>query len=128
MSRDGATGFRDVEFDSPPTRTNLRMLTRVRFREADGKDRECFASIIELGWRSARIESARALDKGCRVTLVVVFPGQRQYANRHVLLNYLVSGTHDEMNLHYDLEAIEMDAESRERLAHYLNRNGGRER
>jgi len=103
------------------------MLTRVRFPLADGSERECFASIIELSARTARIESARPLDKGSRVTLQVVFPGQRQYANRHVQLHYIVSGVHDEMNLHYDLEAIEIDGESRERLVLFLSHgeNGG---
>ena len=118
----------DVETDKPPTRTDLRVLTRVRFRLADGTERECFASIIELSPRTARIESARPFEKGCRVTLQVVFPGQRQYASRHVQLHYIVSATSDEMNLHYDLEAIEMNAESRERLAHFLNRGTNRER
>lgn len=109
--------------ESIPTRTDLRLLTRVRFRDTDGSDRECFASIIELGARTARIESARPLEKGCGVTLQVVFPGQRQYANRHVQMSYFVSGAHDELNLHYDLEAAEMDAETRERLALYLSRD-----
>ena len=106
-----------------PTRTDLRLLTRVHFRDATTGQRECFASIIEMGPRTARIESARELEKGSRVTLHVVFPGQRQYASRHVQLHYLVCGTHDEDNLHYDLEAIEMAGEARERLALFLNRN-----
>jgi len=117
----------DVETEPAPTRTDLRLLTRVHFRDAEQGRRECFASIIELGPRSARIESARALEKGCRVTLQLVFPGQRQYASRHVLLNYVVCGAHDVANLHYDLEAIEMGGESRERLALFLNRNPNRE-
>lgn len=116
-----------MEIDSTPTRTDLRVLTRVQFRDPGGTDRECFASITLLGPRSARIESARALEKGCRVALQVVFPGQRQYANRQVQLHYVVCGMHDEMNLHYDLEAIEIDGESRERLAQYLNRNANGE-
>ena len=113
-----------MEIDNLPTRTDLRVLTRVRFPEADGTERECFASIIEISLRTARIESARPLEKGCQVTLQVVFPGQRKYANRHVLLDYVVCGAHDEHNLHYDLEAIEMGGESRERLALFLNRGG----
>ena len=101
-----------------PTRTDLRLLTRVQFRDAERGERECFASIIELGPRSGRIESARPLEKGDRRDpRRSVFPGQRQYANRHVQLNYVVRGPHDEPNLHYDLEATEMDGESRERLA-----------
>jgi len=111
-----------VEIDTPPTLTDLRVLTRVRFREPDGTQRECFASITELSARTARIESARPLAKGCRVTLQVVFPGQRQYASRHVQLHYLVSGAHDESNLQYDLDVVEMDGESRERLDLFLNR------
>ena len=39
--------------------------TRVRFRDADGEEREFFASIVELGPRSGRIESAQPLEKGC---------------------------------------------------------------
>jgi hypothetical protein len=116
-----------VEIDTAPTRTDLRLLTRVQVRDAEQGQRECFASIIELGPRRARIESARPLEKGSSVTLQVVFPGQREYANRHVQLHYRVSGTRDEMNLHYDLAAIEMDGESRERLALFLNRNPNRE-
>jgi hypothetical protein len=121
-SRDG-----DVEFESPPTLTDLRLLTRVHFRDGNAGQRECFASIVELGPRTARIESARALEKGSRVTLQVVFPGQRQYASRHVQLHYLVCGAFDELNLQYDLEAIEMNGESRERLALFLNRGANGE-
>jgi len=116
-----------VGIDTAPTCTDLRLLTRVRFRDANGLERQCFASIIELAPRTARIEAARPLDKGCRVTLSVVFPGQRQYANRHVQLQYIVSGAHDELNLHYDLEAIELDGESRERLVQFLSRNSNGE-
>jgi hypothetical protein len=112
-----------VETESAPTRTDLRVLTRVHFRDGAAGARECFASIIELGPRTARIESARPLEKGCRVTLQVVFPGQRQYANRHVQLHYVVCGAYDEENLHYDLEAIELDGEARERLTLFLNRS-----
>ena len=107
---------------TPPTRTELRLLTRVFFCDADGAERECFASILQLGPRTGRIESARPLETGDQVRLQVVFPGQRQYANRHVNLSYVVSGPHDEPNLHYDLEATEMDGETRERLALFLNR------
>ena len=114
-----------METEPSTTRTNLRLLTRVHFRDAQGADRECFANIIELGLHTGRIEAARPLDKGCRVTLQVVFPGQRQYENRHVKLHYLVCGAYDDENLQYDLEAIEMESESRERLALFLNRDPG---
>ena len=122
-----ATRVATLEIESAPSRTDLRLLTRVRFRERGGRDRACFASVTDLGPRSARIESARELEKGCRVTLQIVFPGQRQYANRQVDLHYVVAGAHDEHNLHYDLEAIEMDGESRERLALFLNRSPNQE-
>ena len=116
-----------METESAPTRTDLRLLTRVHFRDATAGQRECFASITQLGPRAARIEAARPLEKGSRVTLQVVFPGQRQYANRHVQLHYVVCDAYDEENLHYDLEAIEMDGESRERLTLFLNRNPSEE-
>ena len=77
----------------------------------------CFASILQLGPRTGRIESARPLKFGDQVRLQVVFPGQRQYATRHVNLSYVVSGPHDEPNLHYDLGAAVMDGETRKRLA-----------
>jgi hypothetical protein len=112
---------------SPPVRTDLRLLTRVHFRDAAGCDRECLASILELGPRSGRIESARPLEKGCLLELRVAFPGQRQYANRHVQLRYFVRGPHDEPNLHYDLDAADMDGETRERLALFLSRDSSRE-
>jgi hypothetical protein len=121
------TGSAALDIEGAPIRTDLRLLTRVRFREPGGRDRACFASVTDLGPRSARIESARALEKGCRVTLQVVFPGQRQYSNRHVDLHYVVAGAHDEDNLHYELEVIEMDEESRERLALFLNRSPSQE-
>ena len=98
-----------VETEADPTRTDLHLLTRVRFRDADGEEREFFASILELGPRSGRIESARPLETGCQLRLQVVFPRQRQYANRQVQLNYVVRGPHDEPNLLYDLDATEMD-------------------
>jgi hypothetical protein len=111
-----------VKKEAAPTRTELRLLTRVHFRDAEGESRECFASILELGPQSGRIESARPLETGCELRLQVVFPGQRQYANRHVELSYVVRRAHDEPNLHYDLDAINMDGETRERLALYLRR------
>lgn len=111
-----------MDTEPDPTRINLRLLTRVRFRDADGVSRECFASILELGPRTGRIESARSLETGCELCLQVVFPGQRQYPNRTVQLNYVVRAARDEQNLQYDLEATEMDCETRERLALYLRR------
>jgi hypothetical protein len=108
--------------EADPTRTNLRLLTRVRFRDAGGADRECFASIIELGPRTGRIESPRELEVGCELQLQVVFPGQRQYETRHVRLDYVVRAPFDESNLLYDLEVTQMNDESRERLALFLKR------
>ena len=80
-------------------------------------------SIVELGPRTGRIESARPLEKGCRLELRVVFPGQREYAKRHVRLHYVVREAYDEENLRYELDAIEMDPEARERLAAFLCRD-----
>jgi hypothetical protein len=111
-----------VQEESDPTRTGLHLLTRVRFRDADGEERKFFASIIELGPRRGRIQSGQPLERGCHVQLQLVFPHQRQYANRLVLLNYVVRGPHDEPNLLYDLDATEMDRETRERLSLYLRR------
>jgi hypothetical protein len=111
-----------VEKEAAPTRTDLHLLARVRLRDAEGEDREFFASIIELGLRSGRIESGQPLTTGCHLRLDVVFPRQRQYANRKVSLNYVVRGPHDEPNLLYDLVAAEMDRETRERLSIYLRR------
>ena len=111
-----------VEQEADPIRTDLHLLARVRFRNADGEEREFFASIIELGPRTGRIESGRVLEKGCPIQLHVVFPRQREFANRHVQLNYVVRGPHDEPNLIYDIDATEMDRETRERLSRYLRR------
>ena len=57
-----------VEPEDDPTRTDLHLLTRVRFSDADGEDREFFASILELGPRSGRIESGRPLETGCQLS------------------------------------------------------------
>ena len=111
-----------MEPEADPTRTDLHLLTRVRFRDADGEEREFFASIIELGPCSGRIQSGQPLATGCPVQLQLVFPYQRQYAKRQVQLNYVVRGPHDEPNLLYDLDATEMDRETRERLSLYLRR------
>jgi hypothetical protein len=105
-----------------PTRSDLRLLARVHYRDGAGDDCECFASILELGPRGGRIESAHPLEPGWSLKLQVVFPGQRGYATRHVHLNYVVRGPHDEPNLHYDLDSTEADAEALERLALYLRR------
>ena len=111
-----------MEPEAAPTRTDLHLLTRVRLRNADGEEREFFASLIELGPNSGRIESGQPLETGCHLELQLVFPHQRQYANRQVRLNYVVRGPHDEPNLLYDLDATEMDRETRERLSLYLRR------
>ena len=110
-----------------PTRSDLRLLARVHYRDGSGDVCECFASILELGPRGGRIESARPLERGSQLKLQVVFPGQRGYASRHVHLNYVVRGPHDEPNLHYDLDATEADDEALERLALYLQRPPRRE-
>ena len=111
-----------MEPEADPTRTDLHLLTRVRLRDAEGEEREFFASIIELGPCSGRIESGRPLETGCHLRLSVVFPRQRQYSNRQVQLSYVVRGPHDEPNLLYDLDASDMDRETRERLSLYLRR------
>lgn len=111
-----------MELEADPIRTGLSLLARVRCRGADGEECAFFASITEIGPRGGRIESARPLEKGCPIQLHVVFPRQREYANRHVQLNYVVLGPHDESNLIYDLAAAEMDGETRERLSRYLRR------
>jgi hypothetical protein len=54
----------DVETDSPSPAPSARMTPCGPL--ADGTERECLASIIELSPRTARIESARPLEKGCR--------------------------------------------------------------
>lgn len=119
---------RDVPAETPvdsrdlPIRTDLQLLTRVRFRDGKGEERECFGNILELGPRTARLESGRLLEKGAHLVLQVVFPGQRSYSRSHVPLNYVVRGTHDEANLLYDLEATVMEKESHERLSLYLRR------
>lgn len=105
-----------------PTRTDLQLLTRVRFRDATGEDRECFGNLLELGPRLARLESGRTLEAGCHIVLQVVFPGQRHYPRSHVALNYIVRDSHDEANLLYDLETTVLEKESHERLALYLRR------
>jgi hypothetical protein len=108
--------------EADPTRTGLHLLTRVRLREQDGEEREFFASIVELGPHGGRIESGQPLETGCQLQLQVVFPRQRQYAKRQVDLNYVVRGAHDLQNLLYDLDAAEMDPETRKRLSLYLRR------
>jgi hypothetical protein len=116
-----------VENERLPTRSDLRLLARVHYRDGAGDDCECFASILELGPRGGRIESARPLESGWPLRLQVVFPGQRGYTTRQVQLNYVVRGPHDEPNLHYDLDSTEADAEALERLALYLRRPQRRE-
>jgi hypothetical protein len=111
-----------LDCEALPVRTDLQLLTRVQFRDADGESRECFANILELGPRTVRLESGRPLATGCHLLLQVVFPGQRNYPRSHVRLNYIVRGAHDEPNLHYDLEATVLDKESHERLTLYLRR------
>jgi hypothetical protein len=108
--------------ESDPTRTDLHLLARVRCRGADGKECEFFASVIELGPHTGRIESGRPIEKGSPIELHVVFPRQREYTRRNVQLNYIVRGPHDEPNLIYDLDAAEMDRETLERLSRYLRR------
>ena len=105
-----------------PTRTDLQLLSRVHFRDADGVARECFGNVVELGPRSMRLEAGRPLEPGCQVRVQVVFPGQRQYARPHVQLRYVVRKELDESSLHYDLELTVLEKESHERLCLYLQR------
>jgi hypothetical protein len=112
-----------LDSEALPTRTDLQLLTRVRFRDATGEDRECFGNLLELGLRVARLEAGRTLAHGSHLVLQVVFPGQRHYPRSHVALNYIVRGAHDEANLLYDLETTVLEKESHERLALYLRRD-----
>ena len=112
-----------MDADALPNRKDLQLLTRVQFRDADGKTRECFGNILEIGPRTVRLESGHPLETGSHLLLHVVFPGQRHYPRSQVRLNYIVRGPHDEPNLHYDLEATAMEKEAHERLALYLRRD-----
>lgn len=105
-----------------PTRTDLRLLARVRYRAADGEQRECFGNILQLGPRSMRLESGRPLDAGRHLSIQTVFPSQRQYANPHVLLHYVVRKAHDESSMEYDLEMTVLDKETHERLLLFLEK------
>lgn len=106
-----------------PTRTDLRLLARVRFRGADGEDRECFGNILELGPSSMRIETGRPLKAGRHLSIQVVFPGQREFGSPQVLLHYVVRKTHDESTLEYDLEMTVLEKEAHERLSLFLQRD-----
>ena len=114
-----------MDSEAVPTRTDLQLLSRVQYRDADGVARECFGNVLELGPRSMRLEAGRALETGCHVRVQVVFPGQRRYPRPHVSLRYVVRKVHDEACLHYDLELGVLDKESHERLCLYLRRDAG---
>lgn len=112
-----------MEVQSPATRSNLELLSRARFHDAEGAARECFVNIVELGPRALRIEAARPLDLGTHLVLDVVFPGQRHHGRAPVPLHGIVRKVHDEPNLHYDVELTVLEKESHERLLEYLKRS-----
>ena len=114
-----------MEAEAVPTRTDLQLLSRVHYRDADGVARECFGNVLELGPRRMRLEAGRPLEPGLQVRVQVVFPGQREYARPHVQLRYVVRDEHDETAMHYDLELTVLEKESHERLFRYLTRASG---
>lgn len=113
-----------MDVQPPATRTDLELLARAKFNDAEGGARECFVNIIELGPRALRVEAARPLEIGLQVVLDVVFPGQRHHGRALVPLQGVVRKIHDEPNLHYDVELTVLEKESHERLLEYLKRSG----
>ena len=104
-----------------PTRTDLHLLSRVFFRDAEGVPRECFGNVLEVGPKGLRLEAGRTLEVGGQVRVEVVFPGQRQYARPQVPLRCVVRKAYDDPSLHYDLELTVLEKESHERLHLFLN-------
>lgn len=105
-----------------PTRTDLRLLARVKPRGADGENRECFGNILELGPRSMRLEAGQPLTPGRHLSIQTVFPGQRQFGNPHVVLHYVVRKALDEASMEYDLALTVVDKEAHERLLLFLEK------
>lgn len=109
-----------MDVQPPATRTDLELLARAKFNDAEGVAREGFVNIIELGPRALRIEAQRPMPVGTQLVFDVVFPGQRHYARALVPLHGIVRKVHDGPNLHYDVELTVLEKEAHERLLLYL--------
>ena len=112
-----------VVAQAPATRTDLELLARAKWSDAEGHAREFFVNIIELGPRALRIEAARPLELGSQVVLEGVFPGQRHHGRSLVPLHGIVRKVHVEPKLHYDVELTVLEKESHDRLLEYLERS-----
>ena len=104
------------------SRRNIELLTTVKAVDDSGVLRtRCFGNILELADGELVLESNREQRPGERVTLSLVFPGQRSQEDPVVNLGCLVRAARDPERLHYDLEIQDMDDRSRERLLAYLD-------
>jgi hypothetical protein len=84
-----------------------------------------FGNIIELGSKGLILESGRELDLGLRLRLDVVFPGQPRGDDPFAHLHCVVRKVQNPSNLHYDLQIVELNERSRERLSLYLTQKSG---
>lgn len=84
-----------------------------------------FGNIIELGSEGLILESGRELEIGLRLRLDVVFPGQPRGDDPFAHLHCVIHKVHDPANLHYDLQIVEMNERSKERLGLYLTQSPG---
>jgi len=110
-----------------PVRRNLELLATVH-EIVDGQDRtpmrKIFANIIELGTDGLILEARDQIRVGSDLTLRVVFPGQPRGADPFSRLRCSVRKVLDDPQMLYDLEIVDLDEQSRERLDFFLARSG----
>lgn len=82
-----------------------------------------FGTIVELGPNSLILEANRSFTTGDEITVKVIFPGQGRGDDPFAYFNGVVSKTHDQPNLHFDVSIEDMTINSQKRLTLFLEGN-----
>ena len=108
--------------DPLPVRKDIDLLATIEQADAAGSfASKSFGNIIELGDKSLILECNREFETATPIRLSLVFPGQPRGDNPFARLHCVVRKVHDWPNLHFDVEIVDMDQETRRRLELYLS-------
>ncbi len=112
-----------------PVRRDIELLAAIEQADATGSfASKGFGNIIELGGKSLILECSREFETATPIRLSLVFPGQPRGDDPFARLHCVVRKVRDWPNLHFDLEIVDMDEETRRRLEFYLSQQSSRPR
>lgn len=115
-------GLRTPAADRLPVRKDIDLLATIEQADSAGSfASKSFGNILELGGKSLILECSREFETETPIRLSLVFPGQPRGDNPFARLHCVVRKVHDWPNLHFDVEIVDMDEDTRRRLELYLS-------